>query len=386
MPYSFNYTVIPNSQTTATADDTASTIVLRDASKTFNVTQINMNNLHLIDEDTYEASVTNKRDTNFNIASPISRLFLSDLNGFGCFPMIKLVWNGSTYDLSGYTNQMPLMYDYANNQLVTCTDPSFSTITVSGNSTFSGLTASSLVATDSNKRLTSSVSSLSPQFTGLNLSGLTASKILCTDGSKNISSDPSTLSPTFQGLTLSGTGDVSLNITADTDNSGEDDVALINLSGDNGTTTMVIGQAGSGSSLSGITSNAFYFNCSGSESAGSLFWYIDSAKMMFLSSSGFRLYEGVRLRVVDAGGNTRQSGSATFVNGTVTITQTNIQSTARLYFTRHTKNASTAYGDIMCGTITVNTSFVVNSVKADTTTETGDQSSFWWQIIDCPAS
>ncbi len=52
----------------------------------------------------------------------------------------------------------------------------------------SGLTVSSLVATDGSKNLTSTVSGLSPTFTGLTLSGLTASRLMASDGSKNLSS------------------------------------------------------------------------------------------------------------------------------------------------------------------------------------------------------
>lgn len=70
--------------------------------------------------------------------------------------------------------------------------------------TISGLSASSLVATDASKVLTSTVSGLSPTFTGLTLSGLTASTLLASDGSKALTSSVSGLSPAFTGLTLSG--------------------------------------------------------------------------------------------------------------------------------------------------------------------------------------
>lgn len=68
----------------------------------------------------------------------------------------------------------------------------------------SGLTASKLVATDSGKNLTSTVSGLSPGFTGLSLSGLSANGLIATDGSKNLTSSVSGLSPTLTGLNLSG--------------------------------------------------------------------------------------------------------------------------------------------------------------------------------------
>ena len=60
------------------------------------------------------------------------------------------------------------------------------------------------MATDVSKNLTSTVSGLSPAFTGLNLSGLTASSLVATDGSKNLTNTISGISPTFAGLTTSG--------------------------------------------------------------------------------------------------------------------------------------------------------------------------------------
>lgn len=67
----------------------------------------------------------------------------------------------------------------------------------------SGLTASSLIATDGSKNLTSSVASLSPTFTGLNLSGLTASSLISTDSSRNLTSISSV------GTAQGGTGQTS---------------------------------------------------------------------------------------------------------------------------------------------------------------------------------
>jgi hypothetical protein len=67
--------------------------------------------------------------------------------------------------------------------------------------TLSGLTASSLVATDANKALTSTVTGLSPSFTGLTLSGdltLTAGGSILGSGSGNIVIKPGT------GITVIG--------------------------------------------------------------------------------------------------------------------------------------------------------------------------------------
>jgi hypothetical protein len=105
------------------------------------------------------------------------------------------------------------------------------TTTVSGLSpqftglNLSGLTASRLIATDASKNLTTTVSGLSPGFTGLSLSGLTASTLVATDGSKNLTSSTSTLTPTFAGVAFANgvyTSSISLdssgitNLTAST--------------------------------------------------------------------------------------------------------------------------------------------------------------------------
>lgn len=62
-------------------------------------------------------------------------------------------------------------------------------VTIPGGTTFSSLSASSLVATNASKALTSTVSGLSPGFTGLSLSGLTNSRLLASDGSNNLVSN-----------------------------------------------------------------------------------------------------------------------------------------------------------------------------------------------------
>lgn len=82
------------------------------------------------------------------------------------------------------------------------------------NVNITGLSASTLVATDGNKTLTSSVTGLSPTFTGLNLSGLTASRVVTTDGSKNLATD------TIQSITNSGLAQSSYSIAAATANGG----------------------------------------------------------------------------------------------------------------------------------------------------------------------
>lgn len=103
-----------------------------------------------------------------------------------------------------------------------------SSLTMSGTFSFSALTASSLVATDASKQLTSTVSGLTPGFTGMTLSGLTASLPVFSNGSKALVSNAMTgtgnvvmsASPTLTGtigaaaMTLSSTLTATGNVVA----------------------------------------------------------------------------------------------------------------------------------------------------------------------------
>jgi len=139
----------------------------------------------------------------------------------------------------------------------------------------SGLTASTLVATDGSKNLSSSVSGLTPGFTGLNVSGLTASTLVATDGSKNLSSSVSGLSPGFTGLNVSGltastlvATDVSKNLTSSVSGltpgftglnvSGLTASSLVATDGSKNLTSTVSGLSPSmtGLTLSGLTASS----------------------------------------------------------------------------------------------------------------------------------
>jgi hypothetical protein len=76
---------------------------------------------------------------------------------------------------------------------------------------------------------------------------------------------------------------------------------------------------------------------------------------------------------VHGGAVTDFIGRATLANGTVTVANTNIASTDRIFVTRSSKNGSTAYGTFITG-ITASTNFTITACKSDTTTETGDTS------------
>lgn len=75
-------------------------------------------------------------------------------------------------------------------------------------------------------------------------------------------------------------------------------------------------------------------------------------------------------------------GSSTLVSGTVTIANTNIASTDRIFFTLTAANASTALGT-MSYSISAGTSFTVTSLNNGTpgSTQTGDLRSFIYVII-----
>jgi len=83
---------------------------------------------------------------------------------------------------------------------------------------------------------------------------------------------------------------------------------------------------------------------------------------------------------VHGGAVTDFIGQATLTNGTVTVANTNIAATDRVFVTRSAKNGSTAYG-VPLITITAATNFVLTACKSDTTTETGDASTFDYFIV-----
>lgn len=77
-----------------------------------------------------------------------------------------------------------------------------------------------------------------------------------------------------------------------------------------------------------------------------------------------------------------RSGTATAVNGIVQVNDANVLSTSELIFTRVNKNASTALGVSYDTVITNAASFTITILKTDTTTETGDQSTIKWLMLN----
>lgn len=84
---------------------------------------------------------------------------------------------------------------------------------------------------------------------------------------------------------------------------------------------------------------------------------------------------------VHGGAVTDFIGSATLVNGTVTVSNTNIAATDQIYITRTNKNASTALG-VFTYSISAATSFAITALNpADGTTQTNDVSSVSYFIV-----
>lgn len=73
-------------------------------------------------------------------------------------------------------------------------------------------------------------------------------------------------------------------------------------------------------------------------------------------------------------------GQATLTLGTVDVANTNIAATDRVFVTRSAANLSSAYGTPLI-TITASTKFNITACKSDTTTETGDVSTFDYVIV-----
>lgn len=84
--------------------------------------------------------------------------------------------------------------------------------------------------------------------------------------------------------------------------------------------------------------------------------------------------------LMNGGAATDFIGTATLTNGTVTVNNTNIAAADRILAVHGAINASTAIGTLT-STISAGASFVVTSRKADSTTETGDQSTISYVIF-----
>lgn len=75
-------------------------------------------------------------------------------------------------------------------------------------------------------------------------------------------------------------------------------------------------------------------------------------------------------------------GTATLTSGTATITSAASNSGRKFGLSRQSPNASTAIGNLSLGTVTAQTSFVVNALNDSAAVATGDLSSVYWEIIE----
>ena len=75
-------------------------------------------------------------------------------------------------------------------------------------------------------------------------------------------------------------------------------------------------------------------------------------------------------------------GATPLVSGTATVTTAAANSARKFGFSRQAPNASTAIGNLALGTVTAQTSFVVNALNDTATVATGDLSSVYWEILE----
>ena len=75
-------------------------------------------------------------------------------------------------------------------------------------------------------------------------------------------------------------------------------------------------------------------------------------------------------------------GTATLVSGTATVTTAAANSSRKWSLTRQAPNASTAIGNLALGTVTAQTSFVVNALSDIAIVATGDLSTVYWEILE----
>lgn len=82
-------------------------------------------------------------------------------------------------------------------------------------------------------------------------------------------------------------------------------------------------------------------------------------------------------------GSNARMGVATLAAGTVTVSNTSITASTRVFLTRVDQNSSTALGHLEVGTVTAGTSFVINAQKSDLSgLETNDTSIVSWMLVE----
>lgn len=172
----------------------------------------------------------------------------------------------------------------------------------------------------------------------------------------------------------SGSGGISITSTnsALSVNSG---TGTLSISNDSSATTLNIGTGSAAKTTTLGSTNTTSATTVQSGSGG-----ITLTGETTLGSGNFIINTAAKQLRVHGGAATDFIGQATLTNGTVTVSNTNIATTDRVFIQRSAKNASTAYG-VFQVTITASTNFVITSCKSDTTTETGDASTVDYFIV-----
>jgi hypothetical protein len=75
-------------------------------------------------------------------------------------------------------------------------------------------------------------------------------------------------------------------------------------------------------------------------------------------------------------------GTITLVNGKATVATPAANLARRFGFTRQSPNASTAIGHLALGSVTAQTSFVINALSSSAAVDTGDLSDVYWEILE----
>jgi hypothetical protein len=266
--------------------------------------------------------------------------------------------------------------------------------------------ATSIVATaaGTNGQVLTGATGADPAFAALGTnSGLTAHGVLIGEGNGaivalaaaatgtllagNTAADPSfTASPSVTGSITAGTGITSTtgNIvaTAGEVNAGTTMTAGTGITATTGNISATAGAVSAGTTVTGGTGvTATTGNVTATAGAVNAGTSMTATAGDITATLGNVIINGAAKQLrVHGGAVTDFIGQATLTNGTVTVANTNIAATDRVFVNRSAKNGSTAYG-VPLITITAATNFVLTACKSDTTTETNDASTFDYFIV-----
>ena len=102
-----------------------------------------------------------------------------------------------------------------------------------------------------------------------------------------------------------------------------------------------------------------------------------------LQTDGFLICNTVGKGLKVKEGSNARMGTATLINGTVTVSTTAVGASSRIFLTRSAPAASTAIGALSIGTVVGGTSFVINALNvANATVLVADVSVVSWMIVE----